>query len=104
MSNYVVPTKCAVYRRHRGHHAQNCVVDVDHFGVGSLMLLAGISIHTRTQIVTIKSNLAARKYRTDVQLPHLVLHEPRYGVGKGQFTWSRSNDLKSPDRNPIAHV
>ena len=68
------------------------------------MLLVGISMHTRTQIVIIQGNLTASKYRTGVQSPHLILHEPRYGVGKGKFTWPRCKDLKSPDLNPIAHV
>ena len=59
-----------VYRRRGERHAQNCVAEVDQFRGGSIMLWAGISMNTKNPIVTIQGNLTARKYQTDVLIPH----------------------------------
>ena len=86
------------------------------------MLWAGISMHTKTPIVTIQGNLTARKYQTDVLLPHLILHIcGNRGMGLLQDNahchaarttqnMLAANDsrlhipAKSPDLNPIEHL
>ena len=112
-----------VYRRRRERNAQNCVVEVDQFGGGSLMLWAGISMHTKTPIVTIQGNLTARKYQTDVLLPHLIPHiranrgmglfqdnAPCHAARTSQNMMAANNiriihmTAKSPDLNPIEHL
>lgn len=112
-----------VYRRRGERNAQNCVVEVDQFGGGSLMLWAGVSMHTKTPVVTIQGNLNAQKYQTDVLLPHLIPHiranrgmglmqdnAPCHAARTTQNLLATNNirlinmPAKSPDLNPIEHL
>lgn len=112
-----------VFRRRGERHAQNCVVEVDQFGGGSLMLWAGISMNKKTPIVTIQDNLTARKYQTDVVLPFVIPHiranrrmalaqdnAPCHAARATQALLAANNvrlvhmPAKNPDLNPIEHV
>ena len=61
-----------VYRRRNERFAQNCVVEVDKYGGGSVMMWAAISYARNTQLVHIPSNLKAVWYRDEILRPHLL--------------------------------
>lgn len=112
-----------VYRRRGERFAQNCVRGADRFGGGSLMLWGGVSLHTKTPIVTVQGNLNAHKYQNDVLLAHAIPHlrthrrmalaqdnAPCHSARTTQALLTASNirlipmPPKSPDLNPIEHI
>jgi hypothetical protein len=46
--------------------ARNCVLEVDNFGGGSVMMWGAISYARKTQLVHIAGNLSAARYRDEV--------------------------------------
>ena len=67
--------RARVYR-HRGEsNNANCLVEWDDLGGGSIMLWAGVSMFTKTQIVPIHENMKAMRYQNYVirlvLLPHI---------------------------------
>ena len=66
------------------------------------MLLAGVTRHTKTPVVTIHGNLNAQKYQTNVLLPHSITHiltNNEIGVDAGQCPLSCSQDHLKPVGN-----
>jgi transposase len=61
-----------VYRRRNERFARNCVLEVDHFGVGSVMMRGTISYARKTQLVHIPGNLNAAQYRDEILTPHML--------------------------------
>lgn len=111
------------YRRRGERNSANCVVQVDKYGGGSLLVWAGVSMHTRTPIVPIRGNLNARKYQNDILQPVLVPHvngnrgmilaqdNAPCHVARNTRAMLAANNVqtlpwpaKSPDLNPIEHV
>lgn len=112
-----------VYRRRGERNQPNCVVEVDNFGGGSVMVWAGVSMHTKTEIVPIQGNLNAHRYQNDVLQPFLLPHirvnrgmllaqdnAPCHTARTTQNMLTANNvrllawPSKSPDLNPIEHV
>ena len=59
-----------VDRRRNERFALNCVVGVDNFGGGSVMMWAAISYARNTQLVTVQGNLNVVRYRDEILKPH----------------------------------
>ena len=72
--------RLSVYRRTGERAHDNCVVDTEQFGGGSILVWAGILMHTQTQIVRVNGNLNARRYQTDIITPVTL---PRYSANRG---------------------
>jgi hypothetical protein len=60
-----------VYRRRNERFTRNCVLEVDNFGGGSMMMWSAISYARKTQLVHIPGNLIAARYRDEV-LTHVA--------------------------------
>lgn len=112
-----------IYRRRGERNSANCLLQADQFGGGSIMIWAGISMHTKTQIVSIQGNMNARRYQTDIVQPVLIPHiaanrgmqlvqdNAPCHVARTTLTMLHVNNIrvipfpaKSPDLNPIEHV
>jgi hypothetical protein len=61
-----------VYRRKNERFANNCVVEVDRFGGGSVMMWGAITYSRRTPLVLVPGNLTAQRYRDNILQPHLL--------------------------------
>jgi hypothetical protein len=61
-----------VYRRRNERFARNCVLEVDIFGGGSVMMRDAISYARKSQLVHIPGNLNAARYRDEVLTPHIL--------------------------------
>ena len=64
---------CVYYRRGE-RNARCCLVEVDQYHRWSIMICAGISMHTRTTLAQVDGNLNARKYQDDIIRPVLIPH------------------------------
>lgn len=112
-----------IYRRRGERTNANCVLEADAYGGGSVMIWAGISMHTKTPAVSVDGNLTARRYQdqiiTPVLLPHFranrgmmlaqdnaPCHTARATQGMLQLNQVRVIPWpsKSPDLNPIENV
>ena len=102
---------------------ENCVVETDPFGGGSIMMFAGIKMHTKTPIVRLQGAVKAVCYQNDNLLPLVIPHSranrgmilaqdnaPCHSVCTTQQLLRANNvklldwPAKSPDLNPIEHV
>lgn len=61
-----------VYRERGERFNDNCVIERDRYGGGSVMIWAGVSMHNKTNIVFINGNLTAARYRDEVLQPEVV--------------------------------
>ena len=114
--------RARVYRARGERFNENCVVEIEPFGGGSIMMFAGISMHTKTPIVRLQGAVNAVRYQTDILLPLVI---PHIRANRGmilaqdnatcysartthQFLRAYNVRLldwpaKSPDLNPIEH-
>ena len=69
-----------VYRRRRERFADACVIERDHFGGGSVLVLGGIMGGNKIRLIVINGNINAQTYINDVltveALPFIQLHGP----------------------------
>ena len=112
-----------VYRRRNERYRDNCVIESNRQGGGSVMIWGGVSFNTKTQCVQIRGNLNAARYRDEILnpvcIPHLrnnrrmtLMHDgaPAHTarVTQALLRASRINILPwpscSPDLNPIEHI
>ena len=112
-----------MYRRRGERNSQNSLLQHDRFGGGSIMVWAGISLHTKTQLVHIQGNLNAQRYQNEVIRPILIPHIRANRVmllaqdnatchtARATRNILAVNNIraipwpaKSPDLNPIEHV
>ena len=61
-----------VYIRRGERFQRNCVLQVDRFGGGGVMMWAAISMNARTDLVHVQGNLTAVSYRDEILRPHLI--------------------------------
>lgn len=61
-----------VYRERGERFNDNCVIERDRYGGGSVMVWAGVSLHHKTNIVFINGNLNAARYQHDVLQTEVV--------------------------------
>jgi hypothetical protein len=61
-----------VYRRRNERIARNCVLQVDNFVGGNVMMWGAISYARKTQLVRIPGNFSAAGYRDEVLTPHML--------------------------------
>ena len=52
--------------------ANNCVVEIDIFGGGSVMMWGIITHNRRTPLVLVPNNLTAQRYCDEILQPHLL--------------------------------
>lgn len=113
-----------VYRRRGERLNDSCVHERDHYGGGSVMVWAGISFHTKTNLVVIRGNLNALRYQQEILIPEAIPHLRAGGRGMvlmqdgaTPHTAATTERLlrqqqvrvlpwpsKSPDMNPIEHL
>ena len=111
-----------VYRRRNERYARNCVVEADRFGGGSVMVRGAISYNMRSDLVDVRGNLTAIRYRDEVLQRHLLpVFDPqrhvfqqdnaRPHVARITMDYLRNQNItvlpwpsKSPDLNPIEHL
>ena len=112
-----------IYRRRGERNSENCLVQHDRFGGGSIMVWGGISQHTKTPLVHIQGNLNAQRYQNEVIRPVLVPriqanrcmrlaqdNAPCHTARTTRNMLATNNIVsipwpaKSPDLNPIEHV
>lgn len=112
-----------IYRRRGERFSDACVLRTDHFGGGSVMVWAGMSIHTKTPMVLVNGNLTAQVYQNAILNPvvvplfqqhrNMILMQDGAPAHTARNTTAflrrnRVNVLpwpaKSPDLNPIENV
>lgn len=111
-----------VYRRKNERFANNCVIEVDRFGGGSVMMWGAISYNQRTPLVLVSGNLTAQKYRDEILQPHLLpvistqrevfQHDnARPHTARATVDFLADHNItvlpwpsRSPDLNPIEHL
>ena len=115
--------RARVYSARGERFNQNCVVETEPYGVGYLMMFAGISMHTKTPIALHQGTVNAIRYQNNillsVVLPHIRLtrvmilaqdNAPCHSTHITQQLLRAYNirlldwPAKSPDLNPIEHV
>jgi len=113
-----------VYRRRGERLNDDCVFQRDPYGGGSVMVWAGVSLHTKTDLVIIHGNLNAVRYQQEVLLPVAIPHlragergmvllqdgAPAHTPRAMQALLQQQNvrllpfPPKSPDLNVIEHI
>lgn len=113
-----------VYRRRGERLNDDCVFQRDHYGGGSVMVWAGVSLHTKTDLVIIHGNLNAARYQQEILLPVAIPHLRAGGRGmvllqdgapahtaRATQTLLQQQNIrqlplppKSPDLNVIEHL
>ena len=112
-----------MYRARGKRFNENYVVETEPFGGGSIIMFAGISMHTKTPIVRLQGAVDAVRYQNDILLPLVIVHiranrgmilakdnAPCHSARTTQQLL-RVNTVrllywpaKSPNLNPIEHV
>lgn len=112
-----------IYRRIGERFAECCVNQRNWYGNGSVMVWAGISLHTKTDLVIVNGNLNAAQFQNQVLRPHLIPHmqanrpmtlahdNAPCHTARTTRQILRNNNVQvmdwppcSPDLNPIEHV
>lgn len=115
--------RARVYRRDGERYKDACIIERDQFGGGSLMVWAGISLHTKTALVRVLGNLNAARYREEilrqVMLPHIRANGPMVFMqdnapphtARETMRFLQGNNVRvldwpprSPDLNPIENI
>ena len=115
--------RARVYRARGERFNENCVVETEPFGGGSIMMFAGISMHTKTSLVPLQGAVNAVRYQNDILLPLVIPHiranrgmvlaqdnAPCHSARTTQQLLRANNvrlldwPAKSQDLNPIEHV
>ena len=115
--------RARVYHARGERFNENCMVETEPFGGGSIMMFAGISMHTKTPIVRLQGAVNAVRYQNDILLPLVIPHiranrgmilaqdnAPCHSARTTQQLLRANNarlldwPAKSPDLNPIEHV
>jgi len=63
-----------VYRKRGERNAEYCFFEVRQYRGGSILVWAGISMHTRIALVQIDGNLNAQQYQDEIIQPVLIPH------------------------------
>ena len=63
-----------VYRRRGERLNDACIVQREQYGGGSVMVWAGASLHTKTDLVVVRGNLNAVRYQQDFLVPVAIPH------------------------------
>lgn len=112
-----------VYRRRGERYSRSCIVEKEQCGGGSVMMWGGISLHTKTALVTVQGRLNARAYQNQIVRPHIVPHvranrgmilaqdNAPCHVARTTAQLLRASNVRvlpwparSPDLNPIEHI
>lgn len=113
-----------VYRRRGERYADPCVLEVDRFRRGSVMVWGGISHDGKTDLVVVRGNLNAQMYRDNILAPVVIPHinrrrghtvfqhdnaRPHTARIVTQFLAANNVDVMhwpslSPDLSPIEHI
>ena len=62
--------RVGVNRRRSERFALNCIVEVDNYGEGSVMVWGAISYARETQLAPYQDNLNAARYRNEILQPN----------------------------------
>ena len=116
-------SRIQVFRRRRASFADNCLIDRDRFGGGSVMVWGGIMGKRKTNLIVEQGNLNAQAYINQILQPEAVPFLQRHGpailmpdnarphVAKICQQFLNRNTVNvlpwpavSPDMNPIEHT
>ena len=76
-----------IWRRPGERFAEACVVPVDRFGGGSLVVLGGVNYAGKTNLIVIRQTLNAHRYCDDILRPVLVPYMRR----SNRFVFQQDN-------------
>ena len=79
----ILSIRACVYRRRNERIARNCVLQVDNFVGGSVIMWGAISYARKTHLVRIPGYLSAARYRDEVLTPHML---PAMNLRREVFT------------------
>ena len=111
------------FRRRGERFADNCLIEKDRFGGGSVMVWGGIMGRRKTNLIVVQGNLNAQGYINKILQPEAVPFLQRHGpailmhdnarphVARKCRQFLNRNNLNvlpwptvSPDMNPIEHI
>ena len=112
-----------VFRRRGARFAENCLIERDRFGGGSVMVWGGIMGRSKTNLIVVQGNLSAQGYINQILQPEAVPFLQRHGpailmhdnarpyVARICRQFLNKNNVNvlpwpavSPDMNPIEHI
>ena len=70
-----------VYRRRGERLNDDCLFQREQYGGGSVMVWAGVSLHTKTDLIVVRGNLNAIRYQQEILLPVAIPHLRAGGRG-----------------------
>ena len=77
LSHHDGPTR--VFRRRRERFADNCLIEMDQFGGGSVMVWGGIMGRRKTNLIVVQGYLNAQGYINQILQPEAVAFLHRHG-------------------------
>ena len=112
-----------VFRRRGERLADNCLIERDRFGSGSVMVWDGIMSRRKTNLIVVQGNLNAQGYINQILQPEAIPYLQRHGpailmhdnarphVARVCRQFLNRNNVNvlpwpamSPDMNPIEHI
>ena len=97
-----------VYRRGNERFSSSCVLEVDSFGGGSVMMLSTISNDRKIDLVHVPGNLTAVRYRDEILQPHLMhaIDQQRelFQQENARPHTARSNELPRAEQHQCASM